>query len=881
MKTAADPQPLRLEKTGETSGRSIFMKQFFKFISRLFHPEQKQDHRDLQHVFQQHYRSFRSLLTANNNALELMAEMEERAASGTPFGMAFVRGNCTALSANIYKMIKELGKLADGKYSALHPTFQEITACIENVLEKRGEQCDGKYILTMEEIDRHSIDQVGEKMANLGEIRNRIGLNTPDGFVITSSAARHFMEHCRLQDEINRILKSLDENDLEKLYTASALIQQRISTARLPDNLENEINKSYLRIADRMKSPPLVSMRSSALGEDGMRVSFAGQYRTQLNVYPDFLTQTYKEILAGKYKSQAIVYRQQRGYRHQDVVMCVGCLVMVDAAVSGVAYSRLPDNPYSDELVIYAAKGLGSHVVDGSTPYDCYRVSRKASHDILLRRSASQVMPDTTEGAEPVMLTDSQIVELARISVMLENHFGMPQDIEWALDKSGTLFLLQSRPLTATEQSTPEEQTDDADGAVLLRGGVTASRGVACGPVFLVNSSIDVLRFPQGAVLVVKVPYPDWAVLVNRAAAIISETGQAATHLATVAREFGVPALFNVGNLLEKLKNGETLTVDATRKRVYSGRREGLLAKQPQKPDLMKDSPVYGILKEALAHITPLTLTDPASLYFKPSSCKTLHDITRFCHEKAVQEMFNLGGRYHFNSRSAKQLVVDAPFQWWIINLDDGFRENVNPRGKFIHLDDIQSEPMLAIWQGMTAIPWDGPPPVDLKGFGSIIFHSTMNPGLDPAVRGVMGGKNYFLISKKFCNLCVRLGYHFALAEANLSEFLTESYISFQFKGGAADENRRLLRVKLLAEILQQYDFRVERKGDALSARIEKAPLDFLVDRLRVLGYLLIHTRQIDMVMGNDERLQLYREKLTSDLAGILTKNEEQEEKDG
>jgi pyruvate,water dikinase len=284
----------------------------------------------------------------------------------------------------------------------------------------------------------------------------------------------------------------------------------------------------------------------------------------------------------------------------------------------------------------------------------------------------------------------------------------------------------------------------------------------------------------------------------------------------------------------------------------------------------MLGSPVHQILKDVLQLVTPLNLTDPASAFFTPSSCETLHDFTRFCHEKAVQEMFNFGSRYRFDRRTAKQLVVSAPFQWWVINLDDGFREGIDPAGKYICLDDIRSRPMLAIWHGMTVVPWEGPPPVNLQGLGSIIFQSTMNPRLDPAVRSGMAGRNYFLISRNFCNLSVRLGYHFALVEANLSDFLIENYVSFQFKGGAADERRRFLRINLLAEILQRYNFRVEVTRDALTARLEKCQARYLEDRLAVVGYLLIHTRQIDMVMGDAATLERYRRKINADLAGIF-----------
>ena len=344
-------------------------------LTSFFHSKPRLTPAELQAAFRSHYKEFRALLTANNNALELMAEMEQALSAGHPFGMAFVRGNCTALSVNIYKMIQHLNRLADGQYAELDQPFRAITKQLEQVIASRPPNKEGATILSMAEVDTSTVDQVGEKMANLGEVRNRVGLRTPDGFVITASAARHFIETNALQVEINRRLKGLDLNNLEALYTVSAGIQSLISKAPLPTELEETILAHYQQMVTDPKTELLVALRSSALGEDST-VSFAGQYRTQLNVSHEFVTQAYKEIVAGKYKSQAIVYRQQRGYRHQDVQMCVGCLRMVDATISGVLYSRDPDDPRSQFVIIQAAPGLASTVVDGSGTTDLFRVSR-------------------------------------------------------------------------------------------------------------------------------------------------------------------------------------------------------------------------------------------------------------------------------------------------------------------------------------------------------------------------------------------------------------------------------------------------------------------------------------------------------------------------
>lgn len=835
-------------------------------LSKLFRPGPRPGPDELRDAFRAHYRSFRALLTANNDALEAMSEMQVALHSGEPFGMAFVRGKCTATGVAVFKMVQRLMELSERRYRDLPERFRSVAGELEAILSRHPEPVGTRFVLAMEEIDRRAVDQVGEKLANLGELRNRLGLRVPEGFAITAAASRHFLEANGVQVEINRRLKTLDPEDLEALYATSAGIQKLIGASPLPSDLARAIDEQYGRLAARTGGTPRVALRSSALGEDGRRASFAGQYRTRLDVRPELLGHQYKGIVAGKYRSQAILYRQQRGYRHEDVLMCVGCLAMVDAAVSGVAYSRPPDDPRSPWILVHAAPGLGTEIVDGASPYDLFRVGRDPPHEIA--------PGPTRAGAAGPCLADDPLRELARAVVRIEEHFGTPQDVEWAFDREGRLFLLQARPL-GTAPVLPAKEPAAADRredgpAPLLAGGVTASHGVGCGPVFKVSSRTDVLHFPRGGVLVVETPYPDWAVLVNRASAILSAGGQLATHLATVAREFAVPAIFDLPGALEKVAPGQTVTVDATARRVYDGRVEALLGAPRPRPKLMEGSPIHRLLQDALELVTPLNLTTPDSPFFKPSSCRTLHDITRFCHEKAVAEMFGFGARHGFGEKAAKRLVVgDTPSQWWIIDLDDGFRPGVDPSSRFVALEDVVSEPMRAIWKGMTAVPWSGPPPLSLRGFGAVVAQSTMTPGLDPAVRSRLANRNYFLVSRSFCNLSVRLGYHFALAEASFSELLTESYVNFQFKGGAADERRRRRRVRLLAETLRDMEFRVETNGDALTARIEKKPVPFLRERLVVLGYLLIHTRQIDMAMDEQAFVDRYRARIDADIRVI------------
>jgi len=221
--------------------------------------------------------------------------------------------------------------------------------------------------------------------------------------------------------------------------------------------------------------------------------------------------------------------------------------------------------------------------------------------------------------------------------------------------------------------------------------------------------------------------------------------------------------LFNTGDATLRLNPGELITVDADGHAIYQGRVEALLQEPPAKKGLMQGTPVYETLKEVMAYITPLNLTDPQAPNFKPQGCRTLHDLTRFAHEVSVKEMFSFDKTQALRKYFIKRLVADVPLQWWVLNLEDGFKEDTP--GKEVELANIASIPMLALWEGINAVPWEGPPPVDTKGFLSIVMGAATDPNLAAAGGTIYGNQNYFMISKYFCNLTSRLGFHFSTVE--------------------------------------------------------------------------------------------------------------------
>ncbi len=829
-------------------------------------------------AFTKRYAQFRSLLTANNNALQAMAELEKMYYSGESYRMAFVRSKISAILVNVYKMVRNIIEMSDGKYRELEEIFERISNDLSEIVEKKHDYKEGPLILPLVEVTKKNKDQVGEKMANLGEISSLPGIMVPQGFVITASATRHFLTADHIA-EINRLLQVVDPEDLDDLYKTCEEMQKIVMAASLPPDLEVLLQSHFNRLEKETYPNCRVAMRSSALGEDTAGVSFAGLYSTFLDVDRSNVCQLYKKVIASKYGPKAIAYRRKRGYRHEDIEMCVGCLVMVNALVSGVIYSRDPGEEESDVMRINATSGIARGVVDGTTVTDLYLVGRTKPYAVVYSEIRQDRDGGKEEGKVVQSLTYNQISRLAGVAMQLENHFGQPQDIEWSYDHQGDLYILQTRPLPPTPVSKKESSQsrqiittqNESSEPPLLFGGICVSGGIASGEVFPVDSDEEMRCFPKGAVLVLRHPLPEWAPILGRASAVIAEHGTEAGHLATVAREFGIPALFSLPEAMSVLTCGQTITVNSQGRAVYQGRREDLLRQNVAKRDIMAGSPVQRIVTEALQHITPLNLNDPTSSHFRSNWCETLHDITRFCHEKSVSEMFNYGKEHRFDKGTAKRLVGDVPLEWWVIDLADGFRPGVESSSKAVHVEDIVSLPMQAIWRGISAFPWEGPPPISARGFGEIIFQSTMRPDLDPSVASNLTTKNYFLVSKNFCNLSVRLGYHYAMIEAYLSDLLTESYVTFRFKGGAADMRRKAVRARLLADILLRYDFRVELRSDSLLARVKKQPIEYLEKRLQILGYLITHARQLDMVMNQPQAVEQYRDKFLTEIEEMLS----------
>jgi len=826
----------------------------------------RQDVEDLRGLFEHRYHHFKLLLIANSETHETIAEIEETLHGSEPYGMHFFREVTTRTSASVFQMIRNLDELAPGKYGGLGPRFEEIRQAIQEYARPTRAPEGGPRILRLEEIGSDHGQLVGPKMARLGRARNELGARVPPGFVITTEAYRTFIgEH---REEIDRRIQAGRESGRGSSRRLSDALTSLIMATDLTPELEADILHAFDQLEQEVGRPLRVSVRSSASSEDLVGASFAGQYRSLLNVEREGLLEAYREVLASVYSQQAMAYRLRHGSREEDVAMAVGCMAMVDAKCGGVAYSRSPVDGQDLCVSIHTTLGLPKGVVDGATVGDHYRVCRelprqdverlvanKGGKFVCCRERGTRLTPVASERQREACLGEDGALEVTRLAVELEESFGAPQDVEWALDGLGQLQLLQCRPLPlADDRPRSPRSPDDADDVadVVLRGGNTVSRGVASGEVHVVRNDADAAACPDGAVLALVQPAPERALLLNRAVAIVAELGGAAGHLASVAREYGIPAIFGAAEATNRLSQGAAVTVDADGRVVYAGRVESQLTPRPPRPRPMLGSPVEAALDGASRHIVPLNLLDPDSPDFRPRSCSTYHDIMRFCHEKAVKEMFAFDEGRRFPLRGARQLVCGERRQFWVLDLDDGFTQEGRERedGQ-VSVEQIRSIPMLALWEGMMAFPWEGPPPVNPRGLLSVMFEATANPDLDPARESHYASKNYFMIARRFCSLQSRFGFHFCGAEALVGERRRENYAAFQFSGGAANLERRVRRARFIGEILEQNGFRVKIRQDSVSARLEGFEVPHMEHSLKVIGYLIVHTRQLDMIMGD------------------------------
>lgn len=460
-----------------------------------------------------------------------------------------------------------------------------------------------RSVMWFEDLSHGDVSIVGGKNASLGEMvreLSHLGIKVPPGFATTADAFRAYVAFNQLDQVIERVLGELDNNKTS-LAEAGSEIRRAFTAGDWPPEVKHDILAHFAELRTRTGSDELaVAVRSSATAEDLPDASFAGQQETFLNVRGEqALLDTCRRCFASLFTDRAITYRQLKGFDHTQVALSIGVQQMVrsDIGASGVMFSIDTETGFDKVVLINAAWGLGENVVQGTVNPDEYQVFKpfldhpefipilekrcgeKEKKMIYAGQSGGDTknVPTSKKERKSFVLNDADILALSRQATIIEKHYGLPMDMEWAKDgESGVLYIVQARPETVQSRvdvHAMKSYSLTASAEPVLTG-LSVGSAIANGTACLIEDVADIDKFVDGAVLVTTTTDPDWVPIMKRAAAIITDHGGRTSHAAIVSRELGIPAIVGTGNATQVLHDSQDITVSCAlgeQGEVYAG----------------------------------------------------------------------------------------------------------------------------------------------------------------------------------------------------------------------------------------------------------------------------------------------------------------------
>ena len=857
------------------------------FLSRLFKNVMPASKEEENESFAARFHRFKLFLSAYIEAYSEMMTFEERLADPNPIGMPFLRMCTTRLTIAGMQCALQLNALSGGGFRRLDTSFSALREQVHAILSKGAPPLEGPLVIPFENAGDYP-GIVSPSLAKTRTVAESFPELVPRGFIVTGAAWWRYFDDPDMHDEIDRIML-ISREDSQSYTEAGATIRERIrGSFALPEKLRDEVQRMMDSLSPEMEEAGhiLLVRCLPVLPEHACLVMPEQILHTPLDA--ESVLVAIRSSLSMAYRTRSLIYRLKRGIRDRAMPLCVSLTLIPEMHARGSAHRKL-EGPDSKRLFVRVRRGFATPE-DWPSQASIEGAALPADITTKLEKSIYCVLE---------CLADSPVP-------------GNRHEISWFASQNGDLSLVgvNALPDPETLPSELHEAAFRCPEKNTLGGGFCTYPGLVDAPVFHVRNFLDALHFPVGSILLVQKASPRWAFLLDFASGAICGDGTGNGLFARTARRYGRPTLLRQAKAFDQLEKGELVRLvsgsdlppticrhpeeaelnsaqqtgagaqsrsAAARKedgapKAASGAHPGWPLDFPgtDAPLWLPGSDIAQMARELAPLVASLTLPDSDNVDFRAENCKTFHDILVYSHVHAVREMFRAGTNRKSSGSPAKQLVCDVPKQFWVINLDDGFTENV--QGPTVHLDQVASLPMRFLWDGFTSKPWDGPPPINARGFLSVLFEATANPNLEPASQSTQyTEKNVFLVAKRFCSMRCRFGFHFLSMDCFLSERDKERFIIFQFKGGAADLQRRIKRVHFVAELLAQFDFATEIMGDTLTARLENGTEKSFLSSLRALGYLVMHTRQLDMIMDDDQALATRRFQMLEDMLALYS----------
>lgn len=471
-----------------------------------------------------------------------------------------------------------------------------------------------KFIKKFNELTINDVELVGGKNASLGQMIRELsaqGIRIPDGFAVTSDAYWHYVKHNNMLDDMKNIFEKNKNitSDAQQLKKVGSALRELFVSASMPKDLEQEIIQAYHELSKQYGQDATdVAVRSSATAEDLPGASFAGQQETFLNVSGDEqLLESCKKSLASLFTDRAIIYRIEKGFDHFNVALSIGVQKMIrsDLASSGVAFSLDTQTGFKNVVMIESSYGLGETIVKGIVRPDEFTVFKttleKGYKPIIDKKLGDKkikiIYGDnfgenlkevnvSDELKNTFSLNDDKILELAKATVIIENHYSdinnkwTPMDVEWAQDgRDGLMYILQARPETVhsfekNKTLLKEYNLNAKQKPKIVLQGLSVGQKIASGVVRVIDSVNEIDQVQEGDILVTHMSDPDWVPAMRKVAGIITEQGGRTCHAAIVSRELGIPSIVGAHDAMKKLSSGQTITMDCSQGRtgfIYEG----------------------------------------------------------------------------------------------------------------------------------------------------------------------------------------------------------------------------------------------------------------------------------------------------------------------
>jgi len=440
-----------------------------------------------------------------------------------------------------------------------------------------------KYIKFFNELSLGDIAQVGGKNASLGEMWTHLapkGVNLPNGVATTASSYFYFLKQTGLDKKIINVLNGLDVNNVKQLAICGAKIRSLIVGTKLPKDFEDEIRQGYRELSQKCGRKNLVvAIRSSATAEDLPNASFAGQQATFLNIKGERnVLKATKQCIASLFTDRAIFYRVENKFAHMKVALSVGIqqMVAVRSKAAGVMFTIDTESGFANAVVVSSIYGLGENIVQGHVSPDEFIVF-KPTGAIIKRKigtkklkmipafgSKTKNISVSPKDQERYSITDEQVKILAKWGMLIEEHYGKPMDIEWALDEGDNkLYIVQARSETVQSRKDTNviEEYKLAEDGKLITKGTSVGDKIGAGKASKIMNVKDISNFKQGDVLVTEMTDPDWVPIMKIASAIVTDKGGRTCHAAIVSRELGIPCVVGTGNATQKIADKSPITV--------------------------------------------------------------------------------------------------------------------------------------------------------------------------------------------------------------------------------------------------------------------------------------------------------------------------------